>query len=441
MIRNLLFASTALALCGVATAQVDGSNRIRPVTGPIKDAGTYHVATGTWTRAKSPTANLGSDTLYNNTCYPGYYVGLSSVETLVDSGRLPSTSSTDFVGTADSYEVSGFTFTYCVSNPSADMVVAHYECYSPCADATSLTPTSSVSLSGLPGGASGLACWILNIDLTGSTSQFTMAGDCDGSNGGSSGVDNFGWSQTETNPQGAPGGPLLAGDPLGLLGAGPTGTGCPYGDGTVFVGQDISTPGTGIGAEDVFETDMGGAMAGCWFFGGYTNGAPFSSFGHALNGSAQGGSTGVGTSYCLGTGCPCTNDSTNGGGCANGNGDGAVLSGSGSNSAGGADLVLSASNCIANQPGLFFQGENAVNSGNGIQFGDGLRCAGFGVVRLEIVTPDSNGDAATSIDIVAKGGAAAGDVRRYQIWYRDPVTSPCGALFNLSNGLEITWGV
>jgi len=35
---------------------------------------------------------------------------------------------------------------------------------------------------------------------------------------------------------------------------------------------------------------------------------------------------------------------------------------------------------------------------------------------------------------------APGDVKRYQLWYRDPVTSVCGAQFNLSNGVEVTWG-
>ena len=53
----------------------------------------------------------------------------------------------------------------------------------------------------------------------------------------------------------------------------------------------------------------------------------------------------------------------------------------------------------------------------------------------------SDGTSATTVDIASKGGCAVGDVKRYQIWYRDPSSSPCGALFNLSNGLEITWGV
>jgi hypothetical protein len=35
---------------------------------------------------------------------------------------------------------------------------------------------------------------------------------------------------------------------------------------------------------------------------------------------------------------------------------------------------------------------------------------------------------------------STGDTKRYQVWYRDPNGSPCGAQFNLSNGFEIVWG-
>jgi hypothetical protein len=45
-----------------------------------------------------------------------------------------------------------------------------------------------------------------------------------------------------------------------------------------------------------------------------------------------------------------------------------------------------------------------------------------------------------SVDVPrGRGACAAGDVRRYPCWYRDPVTSPCGTPFNLTNGYEITW--
>ena len=93
MLRSSLFAASAVMLSTAAFAQNDASSKLRPVTSPVKYAGTYHVATDSWTRAKAPTANLGPDTLYNNTCMVGFYVNLSSLETMVDSGRLPSTSS------------------------------------------------------------------------------------------------------------------------------------------------------------------------------------------------------------------------------------------------------------------------------------------------------------------------------------------------------------
>jgi hypothetical protein len=155
------------------------------------------------------------------------------------------------------------------------------------------------------------------------------------------------------------------------------------------------------------------------------------------------GGVSPGTAFCIGDGggtaCPCGNISTNGGGCANGSGDGNVLSASGSNSISAADLELSSANAIPSQPGLYFQGNNAINGGNGNIFGDGLRCAGGGVIRLQVRFSDGTGGSATSIDIGAKGGVSAGDVKRYQHWSRDPNTSPCGSMFNLSNGIEITW--
>ncbi len=139
------------------------------------------------------------------------------------------------------------------------------------------------------------------------------------------------------------------------------------------------------------------------------------------------------------TGCPCGNPGNDGEGCANGTGVGGKLRSTGAASVSSSELVLEGSQLIPNQPALYFQGNNAVNNGDGILFGDGLRCAGGGVVRLQVRFSDSTGSSSTTVDIATKGGVAAGDVKRYQIWYRDPVTSPCGALFNLSNGLELTF--
>jgi hypothetical protein len=147
------------------------------------------------------------------------------------------------------------------------------------------------------------------------------------------------------------------------------------------------------------------------------------------------------TAYCHGDGtataCPCGNTSTTGG-CANSTGGGASLGMQGTPSVVAQSLVLTATGLPANRLGLFFQGNNAINSGLGISFGDGLRCTGGAARRLQIVTSDLNGATQTTVDIASRGQVAAGDVRRYQLWYSDP-GSPCSANFNLSNAAEITW--
>jgi len=161
--------------------------------------------------------------------------------------------------------------------------------------------------------------------------------------------------------------------------------------------------------------------------------------------SHNGSGGGCGTSFCSGDQgtCPCGNENDGSGGdagCANGaNSGGGALSTSGSCSIASADLMLAGSGLAPSQPGLYFQGDNAINGGVGNPFGDGIRCAGGAVIRLEVSFADASGASSTTIDIGSKGGVAAGDVKRYQLWYRDPNTSPCGGLFNLSNGMEITW--
>jgi hypothetical protein len=152
----------------------------------------------------------------------------------------------------------------------------------------------------------------------------------------------------------------------------------------------------------------------------------------------------VGSGFCFGDGggtpCPCGNAGCPYGGCGNGTfGGGCILTAGGDPTVGSDSLVLLAAQATPGQPGLFFQGQNAVGGGAGAQFGDGLRCAGMNVVRLQVVTADMNGDAATSLVVSVKGGVSSGDMRHYQFWYRDPAVSPCGATFNLSNGLTVAW--
>ena len=45
------------------------------------------------------------------------------------------------------------------------------------------------------------------------------------------------------------------------------------------------------------------------------------------------------------------------------------------------------------------------------------------------------------MDLAATGGVSAGDNLNYQYWYRDVRTGgPCGNSYNLTNGVNLTWG-
>jgi hypothetical protein len=94
---------------------------------------------------------------------------------------------------------------------------------------------------------------------------------------------------------------------------------------------------------------------------------------------------------------------------------------------------------LPNQPALFFQGNNASGGGAGVAFGDGLRCAGQNVIRLQVAVPNAAGNLHTTVLIANKGMVAGGDTKYYQLWYRNPGTSPCGANFNLTNGISLVW--
>jgi plastocyanin len=152
----------------------------------------------------------------------------------------------------------------------------------------------------------------------------------------------------------------------------------------------------------------------------------------------------VGSAFCFGdssgTACPCNNGGSPGHGCSNSNSAaGVLLSAEGQASVASDSVILSVADSVPGQPGLFFQGDNAVAAGSGVTFGDGLRCAGGNVFRLQIRMADGAGSAATTVNISSAGGVSAGATKRYQWWYRDPVFSPCLNGFNLSNGVEISW--
>jgi len=102
--------------------------------------------------------------------------------------------------------------------------------------------------------------------------------------------------------------------------------------------------------------------------------------------------------------------------------------------------VLTAIQMPPGQICLFFQGDDWINNGTGEQFGDGLRCAGTNVIKIQAVTTTDQGTARTTVDIAATGQVQVGDLKYYQAQYRDPGDAcPSSDDFNLTNGLEILW--
>jgi hypothetical protein len=190
-----------------------------------------------------------------------------------------------------------------------------------------------------------------------------------------------------------------------------------YENTTAFMGSSVSISETTVVA-GAFGDDENGPASGSVFVFNLMSNPP-------------------GNPYCFGDGtsaaCPCGNTGGLGEGCANSTGAGAKLAAVSTNSVGNNEFSLFTSGLPAG-PGLYFQGDNKVH----VVFGDGIRCVGVNVKRLEI-RPSTGGISRTTVDIVAAGDVAAGDTKYYQLWYRDAVNSPCGSGFNLSNGYEVLW--
>jgi hypothetical protein len=170
----------------------------------------------------------------------------------------------------------------------------------------------------------------------------------------------------------------------------------------------------------------------------------------AENTGGMGG--GPGTNLCFGDGsgaqCGCGNESPggSGGGCLHGAGGGGLfgtLDASGVADTTNDSLGLQATN-VPTQPGLFFQGNNTIGGGTGATFGDGIRCCGQNVVRLQIMMGSGMGvGTQTMTTTVTNTGPAGtvnpGDKKCYQYWFRNPGTSPCGSNFGFTNAVTVTW--
>ena len=155
------------------------------------------------------------------------------------------------------------------------------------------------------------------------------------------------------------------------------------------------------------------------------------------------------TRFCFGDGtataCPCGNASGDGddAGCLNSLGNGGTLTTGGSASISNDTLKLE-TEFLPNGPALFFQGTARIAGGSGVAFGDGLRCAGGTVTRLAVRTSSSGGSVYPEngeMPISLHTGLVPGNVRTYQVWYRDSGTFCTSSTFNLTNGIEARWGI
>ncbi|MDP6537962.1 MAG: L-type lectin-domain containing protein [Planctomycetota bacterium] len=203
------------------------------------------------------------------------------------------------------------------------------------------------------------------------------------------------------------------------------------------IAYDLELGGTWLNGNPVGGIDL---MSGGMAYVGFTAATGGVAENHDVV-SWEWGSGLVVNAYCFGDGsgtaCPCGNPGGPQEGCGNSTGAGAMIAATGSSSVAADDLGLTGAGLLPFQPALLFAGENAVNNGDGVVFGDGLRCAGGTVKRLGVRNGDGAGDAAWGPGLANQGGWQPGDTRRFQIWYRDPAGSPCGSGFNLSHGLEI----
>ncbi|MCY2960032.1 MAG: hypothetical protein NTY35_07685 [Planctomycetota bacterium] len=158
----------------------------------------------------------------------------------------------------------------------------------------------------------------------------------------------------------------------------------------------------------------------------------------------------LGAPICLGDGsgtaCPCGNASPVGAnaGCVNSFGAGGRLVAQGVASIGDDTYVLAGSS-MPNSTVLYFSGTTAANGGDGVVFGDGLRCAGGVVHRLGTVTNAGGASAlpnpASTTALSVRDPVAAGDQRVYQAWYRNAAAFCTSDTFNLTNAWRVNWSL
>src|SRR5260221_167905 len=284
----------ATIFAGPLTAQQSLRSRLAPITAPIRRAGVYHVATGTWSRNASLANVTGPDTIYNNTCSAWYYTRMQTGDLFQHRSRIPSTSgpvtgstfyfdgcyssrNDEAPGCHDSYSVNGFQVSYCSSATTVvDWVHEFASSYTSCGTRDMISQYTW-SLTGLPGGTPSGAqrCWLVDVDLSSSTPAMVLSADGDGTYTQASRQETFGWSFGPTNNivLGDWTGPIIAGNFTWTGGLGPGAVPCAGTDGTIWDNPiNLAESGTGMSSLNYFRMTGTNSSApsgpGCYDFTG-----------------------------------------------------------------------------------------------------------------------------------------------------------------------------
>jgi hypothetical protein len=468
--------AAALLLAAPLLAQQSLRSRLSPITAPIRRAGVYHVATGTWTRHGSLANVTGPDTIYNNTCAAVYFTRMNGLESFQHRSRIPSTSGPTtpsvFYGTSrndeapgchDSYTVNGFQFAYCsYATSTVDWNCDFASSYTLCGGGD-MVSQYNVTLTGLPAaGTSGQRCYIVDVDLSGTPGGgFLLSADGDGNYNGPSTLEQFGFSFGQTN-QGLATftGPIIAGDFTWTGGPGTVSgplTPCAGTDGTVWDNPiNLAEEGTGMASNSFFRVAATpgppSVPPGCYDYGPNLH----ADFWLKLYADIQCPFPLPLTQFCFPgeggikacTTCsPANPPSGHGRGCDNfgGHTGGALLSAMGTASIAHDTIVFSSSFENTTALTVLMQGTTTTN----VVFGAGIRCVA-GTLRRLYVAGASGGvfiHPAGADPSVHARSAALGYVIQppitlyYLAYYRDPqAAAHCGgATFNASESGSMDW--
>jgi hypothetical protein len=146
--------------------------------------------------------------------------------------------------------------------------------------------------------------------------------------------------------------------------------------------------------------------------------------------------------------CPCGNMGVAGHGCENSaSTGGARLITTGLSQLPPDTLVLTQSGELPSSLSIFLQGN--VTLAMGVVFGDGVRCVGGSLLRLyvhnavggTVFAPNMMlGDPPVSVRSAMLGDPLVpGDIRYYQVYYRDPANFCTVATFNVGNAMQVAW--